>query len=75
MAKKYKYKCATPECPTTSKFKGNIVRHLKGCAKQKRERNKKLTIKYDLIVERFSYGCIPRINITMILGTILPQKN
>ena len=24
-----KYKCATPGCATTSKFKGNIVRHKK----------------------------------------------
>ena len=30
-----KYKCATPGCPTTSEFKGNIVRHMKDCAKQK----------------------------------------
>ena len=50
-----KYKCATPGCPTTSEFKGNIVRHMKDCAKQKLERNKKLTIKYVLIVERFLY--------------------
>ena len=29
-----KYKCATPGCPATCKFKGNIVRHMKDCAKQ-----------------------------------------
>ena len=28
-----KYKCATPGFPTTSKFKGNIVRQMKDCAK------------------------------------------
>ena len=38
-AKKYKY--ATPGCPTTSKFKGNIVRDKKDCAKQKMGKGKK----------------------------------
>ena len=27
------YNCATPRCATASKFKGNIVRHMKYCAK------------------------------------------
>ena len=36
-----KYKCATSGHPTTSKFKGNIVRHMKDCAKQKLRKEQK----------------------------------
>ena len=36
-----KYKCATLGCATTSKFKGNIVRHMKDCAKQKMRKEQK----------------------------------
>ena len=49
-----KYKCATPGCPTTSKFKGNIVRDMKDCAKQKMGKGKKADNKV-LIVKRFLY--------------------
>ena len=32
--KENKHYCVTPACSNNSKFKGNIVRHMKNCAQQ-----------------------------------------